>query len=230
MVEEKLDITVHTFMGSITPETVNKMVHEVETAIVANDNYVYLRMSSPGGEVASAIAAYNCLIPYSDRIITHNLATADSASMMIFLAGDHRVASPESSFLVHPVSRVLNGPQTITSRKAHEMYESLESDENRMCRIVASRTKFREQEYRTMMQTAKTLPAPFARRKGVIQDIVTPDKLPMNYVAEAFRSKLRVSGVPARQSIVDSIGSHAGTLVRIGMWVAGQIDADGYLS
>ncbi|MCY3775492.1 MAG: hypothetical protein OXH11_05880, partial [Candidatus Aminicenantes bacterium] len=66
--------------------------------------------------------------------------------------------------------------------------------------------------------------------KGVIQDIVTPDKLPMNYVAEAFRSKLRVSGVPARQSIVDSIGSHAGTLVRIGMWVAGQIDADGYLS
>ena len=218
--QKGINVTVHNFMGSVTPESVNKMVHNVEQAMVTTNGCAYIRMSSPGGEVASAVAAYNCLRAYGDRIVTHNVSNVDSSSMMIFLIGDHRIASPDAGFMAHPVGQG-NNLQAISSRRSREMAEGMEFDESRICRIVASRTKFREQEYRTMMQTGKMMPAPFARRKGIVHEILPPDRSPMDHVAGIFHTKLPVRRTPDSKAIVDSLFLCAPSLVRVLDWTLG---------
>jgi len=60
-----------------------------------------LLISSQGGEVLSGLAAYNYLHGLGVNITTYNLGQVDSAANLLFCAGQHRFALPNSRFLIH---------------------------------------------------------------------------------------------------------------------------------
>ena len=64
-------------------------------------------MSTRGGEVACAMNAFKGLRDSSLEVVTRATGEVASMGVVLFLAGERRLATPEATFLLHPVRLVL---------------------------------------------------------------------------------------------------------------------------
>jgi ATP-dependent protease ClpP protease subunit len=65
---------------------------------------VHLVVSSPGGQVASTMTLFTKLTESPIELVTHTTGEIASMGVVLFLAGDKRLASPEATFLLHPIA------------------------------------------------------------------------------------------------------------------------------
>ena len=112
-------------VGSIYDEDARQIgtcLDRIEQLNVIGDlklDTVRLRLwSSPGGGVGAGLAAYDYIRSFADRTDMHIQVeaygmAASAAAMILLQAGDTRLASPSSSFLLHEV-RQMNGWDTDT--------------------------------------------------------------------------------------------------------------------
>jgi ATP-dependent protease ClpP protease subunit len=78
------------FEAEISAQTVGHLIGTITAQIAEKANEVHLLLSSPGGDPAEALAAYNVLRGLAVPIVTHNVGRVASASNTIFLAGNPR--------------------------------------------------------------------------------------------------------------------------------------------
>ena len=99
------------YSDSITSESVKSFIHNLQSAYNKNsdaDNII-IYISSPGGDVELAIELYNFLRTLDCNITTINTSFVNSAAIIIYLAGDKRLAYNTSTFYVHSVCKKLRG-------------------------------------------------------------------------------------------------------------------------
>ena len=63
---------------------------------------ILLHMSSGGGDMSLALGFYDWVKQYNIQLVTIAKGEVSSAALIIYLAGIHRLAMPNSSFYVHP--------------------------------------------------------------------------------------------------------------------------------
>lgn len=124
------------FAGDVTSESVASFMREF-TETDAVDGPIEVRIYSSGGDAYGGTALYDLVRCSRNEITTIGYGQVASASFLLFQAGDLRVAAPNCTFLVHPVTDELSGN---AQRMMLEVRET-QRLQDQYCQIVASRSK-----------------------------------------------------------------------------------------
>jgi ATP-dependent protease ClpP protease subunit len=154
---------------------------------------VVLDVSSPGGEVLSAVGLYEELRSTSIELVTRNVGEVASMGNLVFLAGDRRLISPEATFLLHPIvfndSRVpLNAEDLCEIRTRFERSGAdssqltkidrricrLNMDEKKVQKIFEQRTHLTSPKIKALVHESKPFGAADAIAFGIAHEIVMP--------------------------------------------------------
>jgi ATP-dependent protease ClpP protease subunit len=92
------------FTGEITSESSRVLLARMVEHTYEGVDRVVLDVASPGGHVDSAIHLHNELVAARFEIVTRNVGGVASMANLVFLAGDKRLATPEATFLFHPIA------------------------------------------------------------------------------------------------------------------------------
>lgn len=124
---------------------VSKIIRAVE--MLARDGSgkaIHIKISSFGGDPYIAMGFYDFIKTLEVEIITEVVGMAMSAATVMFLAGDTRLMSPNSTIMVHTVS-------TLSMGRAYEIKgESEECDRiiNRFCKIYSDETTLTQAQWK----------------------------------------------------------------------------------
>lgn len=175
--------TLHlTFVGPIDDSTATTFMANLDNAVTQQKiEHLYMHINSPGGSVNAGIMLYNFLRSLPVMLSTHNIGRVDSIGNVVFLAGEHRFASPATSFLMHGVT-IITGQQTTFTRSALEEHLSqIKQDERRISTIVKDRTKLSLTMLTKFMRVGRSLGPDEALTHGIIHGIQsvthTPDSV-----------------------------------------------------
>ena len=169
--------TYLSFCGRIDQRSMDSLIGACTELANTGAECVYLMLSSPGGSVESAIAAYNLLRGLPFRLVTHNVGSVDSMGNVLFLAGEERYACPDSSFMFHGVGFNVNLKMRFDLRSLREKMDSVEGDQRKIASIIADRTRLTREEIDELFLEAVTRQPDYAVRHGIAHE-VRPLKIP----------------------------------------------------
>lgn len=101
---------------------------------------ITLYINSPGGEVTSGLAVYDCIRMMTAPVRTVCIGTAASMGSILFLAGDRREMLPHTKIMVHDPAF---GARDIGGMKPLEIQKEVDDLMNVreiLCEIIAERT------------------------------------------------------------------------------------------
>ena len=160
------------FCGEISYTSVNSLMATFSQLVTAHKTkVVHFLISSPGGNVDAGIALYNFLVSLPIELHTYNMGSIDSIANMIFIAGESRHASPESTFLFHGIKYTFSVNTQLTLGQVKEMESKMEKEENKMAGILTSRTTLNQKELKKLFKEGQSKGLDFAKEKGIIHDI-----------------------------------------------------------
>jgi ATP-dependent protease ClpP protease subunit len=147
-------------------------------------------MNTSGGDFDSGITLYRFLksLPVEVKCM-HNYNCVDSAGILVFCAGIERYASPNTSFLFHPISyNFENRRYTIL-----EMREQLHIMETEQCKVIdiISNTvgNNKKEEIENLILQRKVINSNEALKLGLVTDIkdmILLKNMEINYVHDDF--------------------------------------------
>lgn len=159
------------FVANINQTTINQLLGLLGQQVKAADvTRVHLMISSNGGEVHSGITAYNVLRSLPVEIHTYNFGNVDSIATVVYLAGEHRVAQPRSSFLFHGVGMTFQQNARLVERDLEESLDSLRKDQDLIGDIITDRTHIDADEVHQLFTSAACVPPDDAVAKGIAHE------------------------------------------------------------
>ena len=123
--------------GGITRDVTSSLVGEVEADVAAGERDIRIHMDCQGGTFGAAVECLDALkrvrAQFPDlRLTTHNTGIVAASGMIVFLAGNHRVADAASLFgfqrvFIEPPPGVnlTNSQVNAMHRKADELIEEM---------------------------------------------------------------------------------------------------------
>jgi ATP-dependent protease ClpP protease subunit len=121
---------------------------------------------------------YNLLRGMPFRLVTHNVGSVNSIGNAIFLAGEHRLACPHSTFMFHGVGFDITQPMRFEEKVLRERLDGLLADQKRIADIIEERTSLDAKQIEPLFLEAQTKDATFAIGAGIfdeIRDVEIPD-------------------------------------------------------
>jgi ATP-dependent protease ClpP protease subunit len=137
-----------------------------ELAAVETPN-VDIEIQSLGGDVMEAFAIYDAIRSMSQKVTTRIIGSTASAGTVIAMAGDDRVISPNSRFLVHNAWTM-----TVGDAEEHEKTsDQLESIDNQLAGIYQKVTGKHKKTMRGLMKENRWITAEEAKQWGFVNKI-----------------------------------------------------------
>jgi ATP-dependent protease ClpP protease subunit len=133
-------VDVVTFVAGINQISIASLIDIAGKARHNGSSKIILHISSGGGDLASAFAAYHFLRSIEIPIEAHNIGNIESAAVLLFLAADVRRAAPHSRFLFHDFHWGFPAGD-VPLAKLREHTASLEFDSRRYADIFNERTE-----------------------------------------------------------------------------------------
>jgi ATP-dependent Clp protease, protease subunit len=162
------------FSKGIDPQSTHELISAL--AVIANnqDQEVTLFMNSNGGNVVAGIHCYNMVSALPINLTVHNVGNVDSIANVIFLAGNHRLCSPPSTFMFHSVGFDQPGPVRLEERNLRQWLDSVVADNKRMGGIIASRTNLSERRAGALFREQRVRDAAWALQHGFVHQVAAP--------------------------------------------------------
>jgi ATP-dependent Clp protease, protease subunit len=183
---EELTETVYlTFFAGFRPETARALLQVASQCANAGVKEVHLLLGTPGGGVDAGLTVYNVLKGMPFHLVTHNTGNVASIGVAVYLAGEERLTSKHSSFLLHGVSHQ-------TEDGAHgakwfrEQHDGLLASEAKINAVLAERTKLTVKQLARFSEVEQTKDEKTAVDDGIahrIEDVVIPDDALVHTVA-----------------------------------------------
>ena len=103
----------------------------------------------------------------------HAIGFVDSIAMIVFLAGENRFCSPDSTFLFHDFAWGSPNAVNFTRSQWGDLHRSLDNLKNRSQEILRLRTSLKDEDFKKMELYDKTTTydANFAKEKGVVHEV-----------------------------------------------------------
>jgi len=128
---------------------------------------IYLEINSPGGSVSDGIAILNTIQLIPSPVITIINGEAASMAGIISVVGDHRIITPNSYWLGHPLQDLVGGTaQTIKDRGDY-----LIKLENNLKETFERKTKLTNKEFEQMLRGELWLNSKECLEKGIVDEI-----------------------------------------------------------
>ncbi|MFK0089673.1 ATP-dependent Clp protease proteolytic subunit [Pseudomonas sp. NPDC090755] len=128
------------FMNSINSETLSALQSASLGALREGATEIAIHLSSDGGSTDHGFAAYHFLRSLPVPLTMHCIGNVESMAIIMFLAGERRLAVPHAKFKIHPLHWGFNAGSVDHDRLV-EFGESLDFDADRYAVIFEERTK-----------------------------------------------------------------------------------------
>lgn len=138
---------------------------------------LYLLMSSPGGNLDDGFSLYYLLRTLSFELVTVNMGQIASIANVPFLAGDHRIACPESYFHFHNFDWNFVGPHTMTRDHLTDTSQLIDVARLNKKALFKDRTNLTDADFEALkfLEEPMIKDAAFALEKGIVQEVRIPD-------------------------------------------------------
>ena len=168
--------------------TAKDFIQELDAA-ASNAASIVVAINSPGGDVFDALAIYNALRRYENKVTTRVDGVAASAASIVFLAGDTRVM-PENALLM------IHNPWTFAAGEAddlRQMAETMDKIRDNLVAIYVQRSGQEEAVITEMLDAETWLTALEAQALGMADTIEQPVKLAATVHAAGLLAKFRAA-------------------------------------
>jgi len=163
------------FYANVSEASVNNLIKFV-TAQLAQQNpqkpfdELIIQISSSGGSSDHGLLAYNFLKQISVPKTTIGMGNVDSAAIMIFCAGDKRIAMPSCRFVLHEAIATLKGQ--FTSTKLGEMARLVQRITDDYGDVVAKVVSGDKKKILRDVREGSVLSSEEARKLGLVTEIL----------------------------------------------------------
>jgi ATP-dependent Clp protease protease subunit len=163
------------FYANVSEASVNNLIKFV-TAQLAQQNpqkpfdELIIQISSSGGSSDHGLLAYNFLKQISVPKTTIGMGNVDSAAIMIFCAGDKRIAMPSCRFVLHEAIATLKGQ--FTSTKLGEMARLVQRITDDYGDVVAKVVSGDKKKILKDVREGSVLSSEEARKLGLVTEIL----------------------------------------------------------
>ena len=157
------------FQAQIDPRSGGILCDKLETCINEGCSEVFILLNSPGGSLRIALGILNFLELLPLKITTCNMSSCDSAAILLFLAGEKRICTPESRFWLHPVYK--ESPIVHTEDELQVELNCLRQDNQAVAEAIAARTNKNVQIWSTAMSNKTFVSAEDAKKLGLVHSI-----------------------------------------------------------
>lgn len=127
------------FMGDVNNNSVEVLRNQLLFAISNSANEIILYISSTGGSLHAGFTAYEYIKSSPIPITVINMGTVESIAVIMYLAAQQRLATPDSKFLLHSFTWTFSS-QTVNYIQLTEALRSLDFDQKRYCNIFMEQT------------------------------------------------------------------------------------------
>ncbi len=167
----------YTITGGIDVNTAHNLITHVNNQIYGSKiKKLKILISSPGGDVDSAIRIYSYLKALSIEIETIAFSQIDSAANIIYSAGSKRVAIKGCRFFLHE-GTFTTGAQTTTLHNHEEVLSIFKELFKKHVGILSTETGKTEEEITSLLQASTILSAEKAKELGLVHEIL--EKFPL---------------------------------------------------
>lgn len=112
------------YFGIVNYATTERVIEEI-TQLVQADPYreIYLSVTSAGGPTGTAMSFYDHMrLVLKPQLVTVGSGDVDSSGVIIFLSGEKRYLTKNTTLLLHRAGRVFEGGKRITAAELEAMY------------------------------------------------------------------------------------------------------------
>jgi ATP-dependent Clp protease, protease subunit len=169
--EEAPKVVYVSFSAEIIPHTTESLIATLANCVNGGVKEVHLLMSTPGGMVMNGINLYNFLRGLPLHLVTHNVGNVDSIGNAVFLAGDHRIACPHSTFMFHGVGFDTGPGLRCEEKFLRERLEGVLADQARIGAIIEERTSLSPEQVEPLFTEAQTKDSAYATSTGIVHEI-----------------------------------------------------------
>lgn len=159
------------FSADINPSTAESLISAMAACANVKVQQVHVLLSTPGGNVREGLNLYNVLKGMPFELITHNVGEINSIGNTIFLAGEKRYATANSTFMFHGVGFTASQGQRFEEKAIRGKLNDILRDQKRIGDIISQRTNLTTKEIAGFFRNAQTKDAKFAVDKGIIDEI-----------------------------------------------------------
>jgi ATP-dependent protease ClpP protease subunit len=156
-------------IGDVTDASVGNVI----AALERDDNApIIMQLDSAGGYIQPALELYGRLRQHPAPLTICAGRRCDSAAVPILMAGDIRIASPATTFLIHGVAKPpLGRPSVVGLRAAAQELELLDGELASLI-VMRSAGKYSRWELRADMDREVTLDAHSALLRGIVTALI----------------------------------------------------------
>jgi ATP-dependent Clp protease protease subunit len=152
-------------VGGIGEETYTAVLEFLQGA---KGKDVQISIHSGGGEHMDSLAIYNLLRYYPGEVTTIAIGQVQSAAVLIYAAGDVRLAHPDVWFMVHEDTGKLHGSTTELRREAAQLLRL----EHHWAALMEQRTGTKADTWADLSNQTTYLDSTEAHEQGLVHRIL----------------------------------------------------------
>jgi ATP-dependent protease ClpP protease subunit len=164
------------WLGGVTQETSFKVITKIKNLITEDPKgIITLTVTSPGGASGVAMSFYDLVTKiYKPKLHTIGSGDVDSSGIIIFLSGDKRVITRNTTLLLHMAGRTFDGSKRFTTSEIDAMLQEDLIKDRQYAAIVADRSdgKLTPGKVMDMMRAGTVLTPEEAVQYGLAQSIL----------------------------------------------------------
>ena len=162
------------FYAGVSEVTVNNLINFITQQIATQKpenplGEIIIQISSSGGSSDHGLLAYNYLRQLGLKKTVIGMGNVDSAAVMIFCAGDVRLAMPGCRFTLHEALTTIQG--TFNGTKLHEIANLNERITNDYCKIISSVTSKKVDKISKIVKLGQVMSSEEAKEFGLATNI-----------------------------------------------------------
>jgi len=161
------------FVGPITNPAAKNLRNACCNTVTAGTKEIQILFSSSGGQVDEGFALYTFLLALPVKLTMHAIGKVDSIGLAVFLAGQQRFCSSDTTFLFHDFA--WGAPSAINQTRSQwkDIVRLLDKDTLRIKELLKLRTALTDEDFNRLKLYDKTLiqDASFAKEKGIVHEV-----------------------------------------------------------
>jgi ATP-dependent Clp protease protease subunit len=161
------------FVGPIQNPAAKNLRNTCCSTVSTGTKEIQILFSSNGGDVNEGFSLYNFLRALPVKLTMHSIGFIDSMAMVVFLAGEQRFCSPDSTFLFHDFVTNFPAPSGISRQQFGEFHRAAEGFRLRSQELLKLRASFTDEDFKSLQlyDKATVHDANFAKKKGIVHEI-----------------------------------------------------------
>ena len=159
------------FCQDIQKKAVDSLISNCNFALKTySPQNIYILFASSGGHIGLAFSLFSFLRSLPVNVITHGVANIDSCGVNVFLAGNERYATSNTTFMLHPSTKRFTNEVSLTINQLHLELVTLQNDQAMVVKNIAENTKISATDAEKFINLGASFKPEQAKQAGIVSE------------------------------------------------------------